>query len=1188
MAGTKLTRRLGRAAVAVLGTLAFAAPAHAAVVEDGGFESATGAAPCGYTSTWWTLNTGAEICDQSPRTGIKHGSLRVPNGNQNDPSITQQVTLPDTPNDVTLRFYLHVASLGNNNWTFEARLDGTVLWQATRPDVTPTYSGGYSLVEVSVPASLTDGGSYPLTFRLQKDANAGTVRHNVDDVEIVTQPDETAPNTVFIPGGPSGKITDSTPTFEFSSTEPVGDSFECRIDTGPWLGCGLAGNPASETLPQLADGQHTFRVRATDAAGNTDPSPAARVFTVDTTGPDTAIVDGPGALTNDTTPSFDFTSTEAVTPAPAGFECSMDGAGFTPCTDPYTHAPALTTDGLHEFRVRAIDDVGNADQSPAVYQFTLDTTAPLSSITSGPLDPSSDLTPEFEFASNEALATFECRLTYFFATLDWFDCSSPLEVGPLDDGNWSLQVRAIDQAGNVGVPNNAWFFTIDATEPQTQLDTGPAVDAPVVTSDPTPTFTFSSPETPVTFECRLDGGNWQACTSPRETTALADGPHVFRVRATDSSGNTDSSPAVANFVVDQGPPDTILHDKPANPTQSTNADFTFTSSEPGSTFECALNTDTFAPCGTPFAGTAVAGSNTFRVRAIDAAGNADPTPATYTWTVDNVAPDTSITNGPGEGSTISDRTPTFEFSSDESPNVTFECRLTAGANPPSGWVPCTSPHTTGELDDGTHVFEVRARDAVGNVDPTPASRTFVVDGSAPQTTLTSGPNVNGANPITTDPTPTFTFIASEAATFECMIDAGNWFGCSSPQTLTTLADGEHTFQVRATDLENNTDPTPAQTTFIVDTGKPVVEITNAPPALTTNNDPVFEFVSNEADSTFECSLDSGDNADYTACTTPKQYLNVADGEHTFYVRAVDAAGNRSAPDTHTWRIDTTAPVVTIDNGPPVWPASFTTTNTPTFNYSADEPVAKFECRLNAGTWVECGSGIDDQITLGPLADGIYTFEVRGVDGAGNTGAPASRTFNVDTTAPTVVITSGPPADGVNPFVTFKYESTDDPAATFECRLDGGAWGPCPGTGSGTKNYGPLSDGPHTFEVRGVDLAGNRGVPATYTFNIGTRCGVPTTNNILGTNGNNAIAGTEGNDRIDGAGGTDTIRSYGGDDCVAGGSGFDSVRSDGGNDFIDLLDKAAGDKVRCDEGEDTVYMDRGDLATSDCEHVYVFN
>ncbi len=86
-------------------------------------------------------------------------------------------------------------------------------------------------------------------------------------------PDTTAPDT-FIDSGPSGTVTATSAEFAFSSNE-TDATFECSLDGAPWSSCT---SPA--TYSGLATGQHTFQVRATDRAGNVDPSPAARTWTI--------------------------------------------------------------------------------------------------------------------------------------------------------------------------------------------------------------------------------------------------------------------------------------------------------------------------------------------------------------------------------------------------------------------------------------------------------------------------------------------------------------------------------------------------------------------------------------------------------------------------------------------------------------------------------------------------------------------------------------------------------------------------------------------------------------------------------------------------------------------------------------------------------------------------------------------
>ncbi|MEO8092019.1 MAG: heparin lyase I family protein, partial [bacterium] len=90
---------------------------------------------------------------------------------------------------------------------------------------------------------------------------------------------DTAPPETTISSGPSGTIAVDTTGFAFSSSE-VGSSFECQLDSAAYAACS-----SPKTSSALTDGSHSLSVRATDAADNTDATPATRSFTVDTTTP---------------------------------------------------------------------------------------------------------------------------------------------------------------------------------------------------------------------------------------------------------------------------------------------------------------------------------------------------------------------------------------------------------------------------------------------------------------------------------------------------------------------------------------------------------------------------------------------------------------------------------------------------------------------------------------------------------------------------------------------------------------------------------------------------------------------------------------------------------------------------------------------------------------------------------------
>jgi hypothetical protein len=86
----------------------------------------------------------------------------------------------------------------------------------------------------------------------------------------------------------------------------------------------------------------------------------------------------------------------------------------------------------------------------------------------------------------------------------------------------------------------------DTTPPETTIASGPS--GTISSGDAS--FTFSSSEPNSTFECRLDGAAYSACTSPKSYTNLSNGSHTFDVRATDRAGNVDATPASRTFTVD--------------------------------------------------------------------------------------------------------------------------------------------------------------------------------------------------------------------------------------------------------------------------------------------------------------------------------------------------------------------------------------------------------------------------------------------------------------------------------------------------------------------------------------------------------------------------------------------------------------------------------------------------------------
>lgn len=323
---------------------------------------------------------------------------------------------------------------------------------------------------------------------------------------------------------------------------------------------------------------------------------------------------------NQTTQKFKFTST-AGNPT---YRCTVTFPGgyataLTQCSDPF-ESDFFTLDGHYEFDVTSLDKNKLRDYTPAHTEFTIDTTPPTTTIDSGPDGPTSDATPGWAFHSaSDGDATFSCRIDgAAFAA-----CTSPYMAATLGDGTHTFEVRAKDKAGNHDASPSKRHPVVVTHAPRTTLD------GPTLTNDPTPEFVIESSLVGSTFECDIDGGGFSDCDSPF-SPALDDGPHTVKARAS-LAGLTDATPASIGVTVDTVAPETTLTDQPDSPTTDRTPTYAFSSSDPAAKFECQRDDDDYLGCLSPHTtNTLGLGTHTFHVRAVDAAGNKDATPAEFT------------------------------------------------------------------------------------------------------------------------------------------------------------------------------------------------------------------------------------------------------------------------------------------------------------------------------------------------------------------------------------------------------------------------------------------------------------------------------------------------------------------------------------------------------------------------------
>jgi hypothetical protein len=278
---------------------------------------------------------------------------------------------------------------------------------------TPSASGGDATAAQRTTA--TRFGGFPATF-------IGGGLLNATSAAL--------PPDLSVGAAPPALSNNATPTFTFAANRAA--SFSCAFE-GAAEPCSSPFTPAP-----LGDGAHSFTVTATDPLGHSRTS-APAAFTIDTTAPDTFISSGPRSRTRDATPTVGFGSADPG----ARFECRFDAAPFAPCAGSAT--PARLHDGGHSFEARAIDVVGNADQTPAPRRFVVDTVRPRVRIRRHPAHTTRSRRATFKFRASEKVRRLECRVD----RKRFRRCRTTKRLR-VKVGRHRMQVRAIDRAGNRG------------------------------------------------------------------------------------------------------------------------------------------------------------------------------------------------------------------------------------------------------------------------------------------------------------------------------------------------------------------------------------------------------------------------------------------------------------------------------------------------------------------------------------------------------------------------------------------------------------------------------------------------------------------------------------------------------------------------------------------------------------------
>ena len=719
----------------------------------------------------------------------------------------------------------------------------------------------------------------------------------------------------------------------------------------------VTGSNWTATAASLPDGNYSWHMTATDAAGNSDSTTPAN-FTLDTTGPNLtgSLVDASADGMVNEAPSFTgsvepgSTVTVTLTPAAAGGEAitlkatvTADGTWSATATD--------LPDGNYSWQVSATDAVGNIASNTAA-NFTLDST--VTNFTSTLVDANSDglikEAPSFT-GTVEPGSTVTVTLTPAAAGGEAITLKATVTADgtwsatatDLPDGNYSWQVSATDAVGNIA-SSTAANFTLDSTVTNF---TSTLVDA---NSDglikEAPSFTGTvEPGSTVTVTLTPAAANGEAISLKATVTAagawsataadLPDGAYSWQVTATDTAGNSTSSTA-ASFTLDTTAPTLTgsLVDANADGTVNETPSFAGTV-EPGSTVTVMITGtgDQIIPVnatvdaqGNWTASTTDLpdGNYSWSVAATDAAGNSkdivgtgftlDSAVTGFTSTLADVGADDTVTEAPSFTGTVepgSTVTVTLTPATADGEAITLNAVVTeAGA-----W-----SATAADLPDGNYSWNVTATDAAGN-SLTSKTASFTLNSGVQAASFTLdehliadlvGANADGivANAPsftgTVEPGSTVTVMITGAGdqiiTLDAAVDAsGNWTAnaINLPQPL---PDGDYSWSVTAIDAEGNSTETMG-TSFALDSS--LADLSGALMDTSTNGEitdvPVFTGATEPGSDVLVELIhqDTGEQLTLSTISDMDGHWSItadhlADGNYSWNMSATDTAGNNSS------------------------------------------------------------------------------------------------------------------------------------------------------------------------------------------------------------------------------------------------------------------------------------------------------
>jgi uncharacterized protein (DUF2249 family) len=952
--------------------------------------------------------------------------------------------------------------------------------------------------------------------------------------------DTDAPNVTLVSPANGTVFTISSVNLTFNSTDTVHTSAFCSLYIDGIINqvnsSVLNGTNTNFTASSIADGNHTWRVECTDAAGFTGVSSTWN-FIVDTTAPSVALISpSNGSSTNSSSVTFTFQANDTD---PLPMNCSIFLDGGLNSTNASVQSTTVTSfpisgisNGFHTWLVQCKDGANHTTNS-TTFNFLVDTAAPVVNL-SAPANTTafSVTTVDFSFnATDNINLPMTCRLfidNILSATNSSTqnNTNTTFHVIGIATGFHSWRVECTDNASNTGI-SQTWDFS-SATDAPIVLLNLPSNAAIFTTPSVRFNFTATDAVHPA-FNCSLvlDGVINATNASTQNNTltnfvvgGIQDGNHTWLVQCTDPAGFTGVN-GTRSFIVDTSAPALALI-SPPNSTSFNVSSVTFTF-QANDTDPLPMNCSIFLDGGLNSTNASVqsatvtsfpisgitSGFHTWSVQCRDG-GNHTTTSATRTFLIDTQAPVVTL-NLPANNTIFNVTNVNFNFTATDNILLPMNCRLyidnfLTASNPSTANNTLTNFFVIG-VADGVHYWRVECTDNASNTGIS-QSWNFTVDTDAPNVTLVS-PAIGtlfNASAVTftfnsTDTVHTNAFCSLFIDGIINQVNSSVLNGTNTNFTASSIADGNHTWRVECTDGAGFTGVS-STWNFIVDTAAPSVALISPANGSSTNSSSVtFTFQANDTDPLpMNCSifLDGGLNSTnasvQSATVTSFPISGITSGFHTWLVQCKDGANHTTNSTTFTLLVDTVAPVVNLSAPANTTAFSVTTVD---FSFNATDNInLPMTCRLYIDNVLSATNSSTQNNTnttfhvIG-IATGFHSWRVECTDNASNTGISQTWEFSSATDAPIVLLNL--PSDAAiftTSSVRFNFTATDAVHPAFNCSLvlDGVINATNASTQNNTLTTFPVSsiqDGNHTWLVQCTDPAGFTGVNGTRSFIVDT-------------------------------------------------------------------------------------------------------